>query len=205
MSNLSADIENLKKSYREIFLKTSEEFSKKLEEVETEDISKFLNEDILKEVWSKWSNLLEQRNSFKCSGCGACCKLACSEFSPKELIQKAKNGDNFATQFTRVFIPYEKEEDAQKVYPEYFNLLKLKGINENNGEKTYFYHCPKVTNNNRCPDYENRPQICKDFPDNPIGLLPKTCGFSQWKEEVKEEALRLHAMLEIVYFYKNRI
>lgn len=194
------DIENLKKNYREIFLKTSEEFNLRLEKVKPEELSKFLNEDILKEIWQKWLKILEYRKNFSCRNCAACCKLACSEFSPLELEQKAQNADNFAAQFTSIFVPYENEEDARKIYPEYFELLSAKA----QGEKVYFYHCPKVTEDNKCPDYENRPQICRDFPDNPIGLLPKTCGYSQWKQEVEPIALMLHSLLEIVDFYKKK-
>lgn len=213
MSNLITDIDNLKKSYREIFVKTSTEFHLRLEKIKPEDFVKFLNEDILKEIGRKWIKILESRKNFPCKGCASCCKLACSEFSPSELEQKAKEGDVFATQFTSVFIPYENEEDAKKIYPEYFELLKAKALNENAEEKSeegaeekvYFYHCPKVTEDNKCPDYENRPQICRDFPDNPIGLLPKTCGYTKWKEEVEEEALTVHSMLEIVDFYKGKL
>lgn len=201
MSNLSKDIENLKKKYREIFLKTSEEFSRQLESIAPENLMKFLNEDVPKDIYSRWMKIMEYRKNFSCSGCGACCKLACSEFSPEKLQEKAQQGDNFATQFTSVFVNYENEEEARKIYPEYFELLKEK----TQGEKTYYYHCPKVTKDNRCPDYENRPQICRDFPDNPIGILPKTCGFSKWKEEVEPTALMLRALLEITEFYKGKM
>ncbi len=201
MSKLSTDVDNLKKNYREIFLKTSEEFNRKLETIKPENLVKFLNEDMPKDIYARWMKIVEYRKEFSCSGCGACCKLACSEFSPEQLQQKAQNNDNFAKQFTSVFVPYENEEEAREIYPEYFELLKEKA----KGEKTYFYHCPKVTEDNRCPDYENRPQVCRDFPDNPIGLLPKTCGYSKWKEEVEPTALMLHSLLEIVEFYKSKI
>lgn len=197
MSDLSKDVDNLKKNYREIFLKTSGEFNRRLEKIEPENLQKFLNEDVPKDVYERWMKILNYRENFSCLGCGACCKLACSEFSPAELKQKAKNNDNFAKQFLSVFIPYENEEKAKKIYPEYFELLKEKA----QGEKTYFYHCPKVTKDNRCPDYENRPQICRDFPDNPIGFLPKPCGFWAWKKEVEPTALMLHSMLEIVEYF----
>lgn len=205
MSNLSADVDNLKKKYREIFLKTNEEFNRRLEKIKPEEFLKFLNEDLLNEVYEKKLKIIESRDKFNCSGCAACCKLACSEFSYSELKQKAQNGDNFANQFISVFVPYESEEEARKIYPEYFELLKIKAKSEDIGEKVYFYHCPKVTEDNRCPDYENRPQICGDFPDNPIGFLPKTCGYLKWKEEVEITALDLYSMLEIIDFYKSKI
>lgn len=201
MSNLSTDVDNLKKKYREIFLRVSEELKLRIEETAPEDVLKFLNEDIVKEIYEKWMKILGYRSKFKCTNCATCCKLACSEFSYTELQAKAKNGDNFATQFISVFIPYENEDEAKKIYPEYLELLKEKL----NGEQVYFYHCPKLTADNLCPDYDNRPQICRDFPDNPLSMLPKACGYCNWKEEVEPTALMLHSMLEIVEFYKSKI
>ena len=93
----------------------------------------------------------------------------------EELKKKAKNGDNFATQFTSIFVPYKDENEAKQIYPEYFELLSERL----EGEKVYFYHCPKLTKENRCSDYENRPGICRDFPDNPLGFLPGPCGFQE--------------------------
>lgn len=201
MSDLSNQTDILKKKYREIFQKTCEAFSSQIEKISPKDLYKFLNEEIPKDIYEKHLKILNYRDSFSCSGCGSCCKLACSEFSPEELKQKSQNGDNFATQFISVFVPYLSEEEAKKIYPEYFELLKIKAENE----KVYFYHCPKVTEDNRCPDYENRPQICRDFPDNPIGFLPKTCGFTKWKEEVETTALMLHSLVEIAQFYKEKL
>lgn len=236
MSDLNTDIKNLKKRYREIFLKSSEELNHQIEKIKPEknckichdcnesvcdseqklfenypknctfkkwqkNVLKMFDEDILKNIYEKWVKILEYRTNFGCIGCATCCKLACSEFSYEELKQKAQNGDNFATQFTSVFIPYETEDEARSVYPEYLELLKEKL----NGENVYFYHCPKLTAENRCSDYENRPQICRDFPDNPLSLLPTKCGYCSWKEEVEPTSLMLHSMLEIIDFYKGKI
>lgn len=200
MSNLSNDVDNLKKKYREIFIKTSEEINFKLEKMSFQEFIKFLNEDGIKEIYDLQLNILEKRKKYSCQSCAACCKLACSEFSYGELKQKADLGDNFAQQFTSIFMPYKNDAYAQKIYPEYFELLKEKAA----GEKVYFYHCPRVTKDNKCSDYENRPQICKDFPDNPIGFLPESCGYSQWKKEVEYLALKAHSMLEIIDFYRNK-
>lgn len=230
MSTLSTDINNIKKKYREIFLKTSNKLSEQMEKLKPactnctadcnleidlftsfpencvfkkwqKDVLNLFDGEISKEIYAKWTKILEYAKEFKCSGCASCCKLACSEFSPEELKQKAKNNDNFARQFTSIFIPYENKEEARTIYPEYFQLLEEK-FGE---EEVYFYHCPKLTANNRCSDYENRPDICRDFPNNPLSLLPKSCGFSKWKDEVEPVALMLHSMLEIIDFYKSKI
>lgn len=232
MSKLSTDIDNLKKKYREIFLKSSDELSHQIEKIKPQnackncnldcdlkqdifetfpkdcayknwqkEVRKFLEETAEKDICPKWLKILEYKTNFSCACCSACCKLACSEFSYQELKQKAKDGDNFAKQFVSIFIPYENENEARGIFPEYFELLREKAQDEN----IYFYHCPKVTEDNRCSDYENRPQICKDFPDNPIGFLPKNCGYTVWKEEVETTALMLHSLLEIIDFYKQKM
>ena len=159
-----------------------------------------LENDISKEVYRKYQEILAYRTKFSCAGCATCCNLACSEFSPEELKQKAENGDNFATQFLSVFIPYNSKEEARKVYPEYIQMLE-----ENKEDEVYFYHCPKLTADKRCSDYESRPQICRDFPDNPLSILPKSCGYKKWKDEIEPVALMLHAMVEIIEYYKEKM
>ena len=160
-----------------------------------------LKNDISKDILIKINEISEYKKEFSCSCCATCCKLACSEFSYAELLEKANNGDNFATQFTSVFIPYKSEEEAYKAYPDYIDYLK-ETLPE--GEKTYFYYCPK-NKNNLCTDYENRPNICREFPTNPLMILPKTCGYKEWREETHTQTLLLHALVEIVDFYIKRI
>lgn len=223
MDNLENEIKNIKSSYREFFLKFAGELNKcvydsKPKSLEGEifdtypensegyiwqkSVLKLINDGIAPDTYKKLVQLKEYRKNekFQCKMCGACCKLAVSEFSPDELKEKATAGDNFATQFLSVFIPYENIEDAKKNYPEYFELIK-----NTTDEKAYYYHCPKVTSDNKCPIYDERPQICKDFPDNPFAFLPKTCGYKKWKSEVLNDSLKLQAIVEIIEFYKNKL
>lgn len=201
MSNLGANIDNIKKKYREIFKKVNREFEQQIKNMSEVEVLDFLNSKIPEDIFLRWKKMLAYRENFHCIGCATCCKLACSEFSYDELKQKAKMGDNFASQFISIFIPYDDETIPKQIYPEYFDLLAEKlGT-----EKVYFYYCPKLTPENRCSDYQNRPQICKDFPDNPLSLLPKSCGYCTWKDEVEPIALMLHALLEITDFYKKII
>lgn len=221
MSGLYSSIESLRSEYREIFKKSLAEIANRIDELRPDGLDadvtdKFpvnsdgalwqtkvldmLENDISKEVYRKYKEILAYRSQFKCVGCATCCNLACSEFSPAELKQKAENGDNFAAQFLSVFVPYASKEDARKVYPEYIKMLE-----ENKEDNVYFYHCPKLTEDKRCSDYENRPQICRDFPDNPLSILPKSCGYKQWKDEIEPLALMLHSMVEIIEYYKEKI
>lgn len=221
MTELNDNISKLRKNYREIFTSSVEEIQKQIDLVKPDGfegdlfdkykpdslgrswqnrVIQLLNNDISKEIFRKLNEILAYRVKFNCVGCATCCNLACSEFSPEELKQKAENGDKFAKQFTSIFIPYSSKEEARKIYPEYIELLE-----ENNETDVYFYHCPKLTKDNRCSDYENRPQICRDFPDNPLCILPKSCGYKAWKDEIEPVALMLHSMLEIIEFYTNKL
>jgi len=140
------------------------------------------------------------RSTFTCKCCGSCCKMVCSEFSPEELKQKVHSGDKIAQEFTGIFIPWEDNSELKNIFPQYLELLK------NNAEgRYYFYHCPKVTADNKCQDYENRPQICRDFPDNPVAFLPPLCGYNDWKKQTEPVALKLCAMSEILHYYETNI
>lgn len=220
MEDLSKAVNNLRKKYREIFLSSAAEIEKRVNALKPDGVSDIFDSypvdscgekwqkavlamfetDISKEIFRKWSEILAYRNEFSCVGCGTCCRLACSEFSPEELKAKKSKNDKFASQFLSVFVPYASKDEAAKIYPEYIKML-----DDNKEDKVYFYHCPKLTECSRCSDYENRPQICRDFPDNPLALLPKSCGYVKWKEEVEPIALMLHSMLEIIDYYKGHI
>lgn len=221
MAELNKKIKTMRQNYRSIFKESAKTIEGLLYDIKPQNLNgelfdkylensdgykwqkssvKLLENEISKDIYRKLQEILAYRAKFKCVGCATCCNLACSEFSPAELKEKAKNGDNFASQFLSVFIPYKSKEEARKVYPEYIELL------EENGETdVYFYHCPKLTKDNRCSDYNNRPQICRDFPDNPLCILPESCGYKEWRDEIEPISLMLHSMIEIVEFYINNL
>ncbi len=162
-----------------------------------------INDNIQKEILVKLEEIEDNRlESYNCKCTGSCCKLASSEFCYEELKEKAAAGDNFATQFTSVFIPYENTEKVKEIFPEYIEFVQEKLDDD---EKIYFYHCPHVTEQNLCSIYEERPQICRNFPNNPLSILPRQCGFYEWKEEVYVAALILYALIQLSEFYEDKI
>ncbi len=180
---MQEQLKTLKYSYRKIFL---------------ECVKEAQNIDNLESVWggqikSELETIRCERENYSCAGCGACCRFAVSEFSPETLKIKAKNGDNFASQFINTFVPYESIDQARKIYPEYVEMLE-----ELTDGNFYIYHCPKVTDDNRCPDYENRPQICRDFPEINGFFLPKTCSFIPWNLKFRSVWLKINAKIEIM-------
>ncbi len=195
--SLGRELESLQARYRKIFLECSCQIQEALDNGQS--ISQI--ETQYKKVYANAiSKMAKSRSLCVCTGCGVCCNFAVSEFSPEVLKQKAENGDNYANQFLQTFVPYTSIDEARKIYPEYVDFLQ-----SNTDGEFYIYHCPKVTKDNRCPDYDNRPQICRDFPDNPIAFLPPKCSFNDWKKDSEFEYLRLNAISEIIRYYSNRL
>lgn len=160
-----------------------------------------LENEISKDILQKINEIQALKDNFKCACCATCCKLAGSEFSYDELLKKAENGDNFASQFVSVFVPYNSEEDAREAYPEYFDFVVSK---KEENSTMYFYHCKKL-DKNLCSDYENRPEICRVFPTNTLVMLPPVCGYYKWQEETKIPSLLSHALISIVEFYLEKL
>lgn len=159
----------------------------------------FLAGDYKQKLKAIHKSILDKRAEYSCSMCSACCKLAVSEYSYEQLKQRAMRGDKFSEEFVSIFVPYTSEDEAKKVNPEYFELLNI--LVE---DKIYYYYCPKLKGN-LCSIYENRPNICKEFPHNPLKLLPSSCSFNAWRNEVSHQAMLLKAKVDIIAFYKNKL
>ena len=160
----------------------------------------FLSGDYKHKLKVDYERIMDKKNEYSCNCCGACCKLAVSEYSYNQLKQRAMKGDKFSEDFVSVFVPFEKEEDAKAINPEYFELL-----NELVDDRVYYYYCPKLGEDNLCTIYENRPNICKEFPHNPLKLLPSECSFNAWKDEIAHSAMLLKAKSDIINFYKEKL
>lgn len=160
----------------------------------------FLSGEYRQQLKNTYKQIMDEKEEHSCAKCGNCCRLATSEYSYEQLKQKAMRGDKFSKEFVSVFVPYKTEEEAKLANPEYFKLLE--DIMED--EKIYYYYCPKLVGN-ECSDYENRPNICKDFPHNPLKLLPSSCSFNVWKNSIAKRSMLLKAKTDIIEFYKSKL
>ena len=167
-----------------------------------QNIINALENDLSKDILYKLKEIEKDKELFICNRCTICCKFATSEFNYETLKEKAQNGDKFSKQFVSLFIPYNNIYEAKKAYPDYVKMLEENLDDINN---VYFYYCKKLNENGLCSDYNNRLQICRDFPNNPLVLLPKCCGYKEWKEKHHIEALLSHATLEIIEFYIKKL
>ena len=160
----------------------------------------FLTGDYKQKLKNTYRAMMDKKNNYECNCCGDCCRLAVSEYSYQQLKQRAARGDKYSSEFISIYVPFESEEKARAANPDYFDaLIELMG-----DSKIYYYHCTKQSGN-LCSDYENRPDICKDFPYNPLKLLPPKCSFNAWKDEVDYTAKMLKAKTDIIEFYKSRL
>ncbi len=235
MNNLQNEIINTKKIYRELFKNAQIAIDKQLSPLKTAALCNHCTKDcaidfnsitlfdkfpkhcryrfwqeaaldklenqISKDVLKKIQAIDLRREQSSCSCCGSCCRLASSEYSYEQLKERAKNGDKFSQDFVSVFIPYDSKEIPKKLFPDYIELLEKTF----EGEELYFYYCPKLGSDGLCTDYENRPEICRIFPSDPLVVFPVKCSFNKWKQEVEITALTLHAIIDIVGFYKEKI
>lgn len=160
----------------------------------------YLTGDYRQKLKAAYQNIMDKRGNYECNRCGACCKLAVSEYSYEQLKQRANKGDKFSSDFISVFLPYNSEEEAKAANPEYFALLNR--LVED--DKIYYYYCPKVKDN-LCTIYDERPNICRDFPHNPLKLLPSACSYNEWRNEINHAAMLLKAKVDIIAFYKERL
>lgn len=230
---LNAQYDNLKDSYQQIFIEAAESIRREVNKFKPENpcticsvnkceikekdvftdypvgcayrdwqkqILTFLNGEYRQRLKNIYKEMMDKKSEYQCIRCGNCCRLAVSEYSYQQLQQRAMRGDKFSEDFVSVFKPYENEQDAKNANPEYFELLNF--LMEE--QKVYYYYCPKLVGNS-CSDYENRPNICKDFPHNPLKLLPSTCSFNAWKNDIDKTAKLLKAKTDIIDFYKNKL
>lgn len=159
----------------------------------------FLAGEYRQKLKNTYKMIMDKKADYSCNCCGDCCRLAVSQYSFEQLKQRASRGDKFSADFVSVFVPYETEDEAKSVNPEYFESLgKLVE------DKVYYYYCPKLKDN-LCSDYENRPDICKEFPHNPLKLLPSRCSFNEWRKEISYQSELLKAKTDIIEFYKQKL
>jgi Fe-S-cluster containining protein len=178
---------------------------------------KLVEEEIPYEIMGQLNEIRKYRNRVQCHSCGQCCRLASSEHSYRELLERANEGDRFAQEFTSIFLPYVSREAARKREPEgVAEVLAhvgeeiaegLRSEAEDSQEKVFFYYCPYIQEDNRCGVYgtEKRPSICESYPETPLGYVAKNCAWKPWQEETHMDSLLAHAMLNLCEDWSKKL
>lgn len=120
--------------------------------------------------------------------CGKCCRVATTATSYEEILELVKQGDEGAKEFLSIFEPYPSIEKAREVSAEIVdNILEGLTYSTDAPEKTTFYRCKYILDNNLCGIYENRPSLCDRFPTTPWAIVPPGCGFEGWMFQKRED------------------
>lgn len=159
-----------------------------------------IENEIASQILSQLQRIEAYKQTFNCHMCGMCCKMASSDANYETLVQRAANGDEFARQFTSIFLPYASRDAARKVAPTVVDAALAEAVEETDGEEQlFFYHCPYLGEDNRCTVYgtDKRPAICSSYPETPLSFVYENCAWYPWKEDTHLDTLVAHAMLAL--------
>ncbi|MBX2861477.1 MAG: YkgJ family cysteine cluster protein [Vampirovibrio sp.] len=165
---------------------------------------------IAKDILLKLQHIETEKQKISCHMCGVCCRLACSEFSFEDLQAKAAQGDEFARQFTSIFLPYASTKDARNNFPEVVDSILASAMESGSVDQDksiHFYHCPYIGEDNRCTIYGSpkRPEICDSYPDTPLTFIYDKCAWKPWKDATHTDALLSHAMIELCTYTLDKL
>lgn len=123
-----------------------------------------------------------------CHKCGRCCRSATTYASHTELLERQAAGDEEASEFLRVFEPYESVEAARQAVPDQVGrvLQEFEDRDDLDAEQVTFYHCRHVSPEGLCTIYETRPRCCREAPANGWSIMPPGCGFEGWQFQQRE-------------------
>ncbi len=132
----------------------------------------------------------------ECKKCGICCLCASPSKSYGELLEKAAQGDGFARDFFSIFIPYKNHDQARKICGSI-----VERVLKSRGEDVVFYRCRHYHFEKKCTIYNERPNLCREFPGSPLVILDENCAFYEWSQKCRESYKKLEKELEEL---KNR-
>jgi Fe-S-cluster containining protein len=144
----------------------------------------------------------------QCKMQGCCCRGASPSIPYHQLLEKAANGDEFARNFFTLFVPHGSHEDAKKIVPglvERTLTASRKDKNFQSDEDIVFYQCRYIGDDNRCQIWEDRPDLCRAYPDSPFLVFAPNCAFEPWAKTVKEKYKEMKESIETLKEQKKNL
>lgn len=142
---------------------------------------------------NKWEKCLGVKFP-ECKMTGLCCRVASPSLPVIELIKRAAEGDSFARDFLCLFEPYQSIEEARAISPvivENSLAQAEKSPKFQSQDQVVFFRCRYLMGKNECLVYEDRPQLCRDYPDTPFIVMSPDCAFKEWSNECKRKYAEL--------------
>lgn len=139
-----------------------------------------------------------------CDQSGECCRGAAQVLPWQNLLRQAAKGDETARDFMAQFVPYVSQEEARLGAPDAVAAsLKIAAERGDTLSDVIFYHCRFLKNKNQCQIYEDRPSLCREFPESPFGSIPACCGYASLTKtclqkitDLKQELAHYQAQLQ---------
>ncbi|MEW5822374.1 MAG: YkgJ family cysteine cluster protein [Cyanobacteriota bacterium] len=147
---------------------------------------------------NKWEKYLGIKFP-ECNMTGQCCRMASPSEPAIELLKRAAKGDSFARDFLCLFQPYESLEHAKEVNPELVERVLSVASRSKKYKSTtqvVFYKCRYLEGKNRCLVYEDRPLLCRTYPDTPFLAIAPGCAYEEWSKECKKKYKELRERLK---------
>lgn len=135
----------------------------------------------------------------ECKMTGQCCRMASPSFPAIKLLKKAADGESFARDFFNIFKPYDSIEEAKLISPglvERALTQAKKSSVFDSVDQVVFFKCLFIGEDNKCMIYEDRPQLCRDYPDTPFLVMAPGCAFEGWSKDCKEKYKRMNEDLK---------
>ncbi len=139
-----------------------------------------------------------------CDQSGECCRGA-AQYAPWQegsTLDQARLGDVTARAFLNQFVPYSSLDEAKLSAPAALEAALLVVADRNqNKDELVLYRCRYLKGKSTCQIYEDRPQLCREFPETPFGGIPSCCGYYSLAQECSSRIDSLKMELEAI---KNR-
>ena len=114
-----------------------------------------------------------------CDQSGECCRGAAQLAPWRTLLVQAAAGDETSRDFLNQFVPYPNRVAAELGAPHAVAAsLQLAAERGDVLEDVMFYRCRYLQGQNQCLVYEDRPTLCREFPESPFGAIPSCCGYA---------------------------
>jgi Fe-S-cluster containining protein len=68
-----------------------------------------------------------------------------------------------------------------------------------------FYKCQYYSEEKKCLIYEDRPELCRNFPGSPFVILGKNCAYYDWAQKCKKKYNDLNQELDNLKKYKKEL
>lgn len=134
-----------------------------------------------------------------CKMTGQCCRMASPSTPAVKLLLKAAEGNSYARDFLSIFIPYTSIEEAKKISPGLVDRALVQAAKSpkfDSVDQVVFFYCRYINDDNKCMIYEDRPQLCRDYPDTPFLVMSPDCAFEAWSKECKEKYKQINTDLK---------